>query len=346
MYIGKKGTHLYFSGDNQINHLGPEADRYSSAQISGLTTLVSNPLQGVVNDPNSPLYYSTIASYEAYNLPYPQFPNGVSTEVKPIANSTYHALQITAEKRYSNGLQFLASYVWSKSIDDSSLQDDNTSYLGSFTSLMDPNKPWLERSLSTFDIPAVLQFSYTYDLPVGRGKEFLANMPRLLDAIIGGWKTNGVWRLADGRPLDMSTYDGTSLPTYGGQRPNMTGIPKRTGGKASSSPSSWIYNYFANPGVFTLPPPYAVITPTMTPRALGIIRSPKSFNTSMSVEKEFSLAKLHQGMNFELRMEAENALNHPVFGTPDTSVDDPNFGWVTYTSNGPRQVQLGGKLTF
>lgn len=51
-------------------------------------------------------------------------------------------------------------------------------------------------------------------------------------------------------------------------------------------------------------------------------------------------------MNFELRLEAENALNHPVFGTPDTSVDDPNFGVVGYTSNGPRQVQLGGKITF
>jgi hypothetical protein len=51
-------------------------------------------------------------------------------------------------------------------------------------------------------------------------------------------------------------------------------------------------------------------------------------------------------MNFELRLEAENALNHPVFGTPDTSVDDPLFGVISYTSNGPRQVQLGGKITF
>ena len=73
---------------------------------------------------------------------------------------------------------------------------------------MDPNKPWLERSLSTFDIPWILQFSYTYDLPVGRGKMFLSNMPRVLDQIVGGWKTNGVWRAADGRPLAMSTYDG------------------------------------------------------------------------------------------------------------------------------------------
>ena len=87
-------------------------------------------------------------------------------------------MQLTAEKRYSNGLQFLASFVWSKSMDDASAPDDNTTWLGSFTSLVDPNKPWLERSLSTFDIPYVYQFSYTYDLPVGRGKALLGRMPR------------------------------------------------------------------------------------------------------------------------------------------------------------------------
>ena len=339
MYVGKKGTHLFFSGDNYINHLGPEADSYTAAQINQLTTQVTNPLQGLVNDPNSALYYPTIASFLVNNLPYPQFPGGVTTEVQPVANSTYHALQLTAEKRFSNGLQFLASYVWSKSIDDSSLQDDNTSWLGSFTSLLDPNKPWLERSLSTFDLPSVFQFSYTYDLPVGRGKMFLSNMPRVLDQIVGGWKTNGVWRVADGRPLAMGTYDGTSLPTYGGQRPNMNGKPKRAGGKDSS----WINGYFANPGVFSLPPVYAFGN---TPRTIGSIRTPTAFNTNMSMEKEFSLSRLHEGMNFELRLEAENALNHPVFGTPDTSVDDPLFGVISYTSNGPRQVQLGGKITF
>jgi len=62
----------------------------------------------------------------------------------------------------------------SKSIDDSSIYDDNITYIGSFTSLQDPNKPWLERSLSTFDIPQVVQFTYTYDLPIGHGRAFLA----------------------------------------------------------------------------------------------------------------------------------------------------------------------------
>ena len=113
----------------------------------------------------------------------------------------------------------------------------------------------------------------------------------------------------------------------------------RTRGKDSN----WINDYIANPQALQLPPEYKFGT---APRATGMIRSPTAFNTSMSVEKDFSLAKLHEGMTFELRLEAQNALNHPVFGTPDTSVDDPNFGVISYTSNGPRQIQLGGKLNF
>ena len=341
IYAGKKGTHLYFSGANWINHLGPEAENYTTAQKDALSNYVDNPFQGKVTDPGSDLYYDQVPAYYL-DLPYPQFPWGVSVDAPPIASSTYHALQVTAEKRYSNGLQFLASFVWSKSIDDSSVPDDNTTWLGSFTSLQDPNKPSLERSLSTFDIPAVLQFTYTYDLPVGRGKALLSHMPALVDAVVGGWKTNGVWRLADGRPLAMGLADGNPLPTYG-QRPDISGKPKRTHGSATASTSSWINHYFANPGVFVKPNPYVLGN---APRATGLLRSPKSFTSNLSMEKEFSLARIREGMRLELRLEAENALNHPVFGTPNTTVDDPNFGIVSYTSNGPRQVQLGLKFLF
>ncbi|HEY2861000.1 MAG TPA: TonB-dependent receptor [Terracidiphilus sp.] len=341
IYAGKKGTHLYFSGANWINHLGVGAESLSPDDKDALTDYVDNPFEGAITDPGSDLYYDQVPAYYL-QLPYPQFPWGVSVDAPPIANSIYHALQITAEKRYSNGLQFLVSYVWSKSIDDSSAPDDNTTWLGSFTSLQDPNKPWLERSLSTFDIPAVLQWTYTYDLPVGKGKPFLGHIPGWVDAVVGGWKTNGIWRVADGRPLSMFLADGNPLPTYG-QRPNIAGKPKRTGGHASASPDSWINHYFANPGAFVKPVPYALGN---APRATALVRSPLSFTSNMSINKDFSLSRVREGIKLELRLEAENALNHPVFGTPDTVVDDPDFGVVSYTSNGPRQVQLGAKITF
>jgi Carboxypeptidase regulatory-like domain len=334
-YIGKKGTNLYFGGDNQLNILPISVENYSQDQIAAIQTYVPNPFQGYITNPNSVLSGSQVQQFQL-QLPYPQF-TSVTTDVPPVASSIYNALQVTAGKNFSNGLQFLITYVWSKSIDDSSIQDDNTGFLGSFVSLQDPNRPELERSLSTFDIPQVFQASYVYALPFGRGKAFGGDMPKVLDAIVGGWTTNGVWRYAAGRPLNMLTYDGTSLPTYGAQRPNIVGTPKRNHGH------NWINNYFTNPGVFVLPPLYAIGN---APRSLASVRTPYVFNADLSLMKTFSLESVRKGMSIEARIEASNAFNHPTFGQPDTSVDDPNFGVISYTSSAPRQVQLGIKGTF
>ncbi|MBI3477723.1 MAG: TonB-dependent receptor [Acidobacteria bacterium] len=342
-YIGKKGTHLPFSGANQPNHLGPWVESLPitgpdpdqpclTLTISCLNSFVDNPFAGIITDPNSSLSGPQV-QYSQLLSPYPHF-TSVATEPQLIANSIYHGLQLLAEKKYSNGLQLLVSYTWSKSIDDSSNADDNVTWLGSFTSLQNPNKPWLERSLSTFDIPHVVQFSYTYDLPFGRGRAMLGNMPRVLEMIIGGWKTNGIWRIADGRPLAFSVADGQSLPTYGGQRPNIVGTPKRNHG------SDWVDNYFADPSVFQRPDDFTIGN---APRAMGSIRSPWSFTSDLSLGKQITI---REEMNLEFRIEAKNAFNHPVFGAPVTAVDDDNFGKVTYTSVGPREMQLAVKFNF
>ncbi len=332
-YIGKKGTHLSFSGSTQRNHLGAWVeDPANPCPVSCLNTLVPNPFAGIITDPNSSLSGPQIPYYQLL-LPFPEF-TGVSTEPQLIANSIYHALQLTGEKKYSNGLQFLASFTWSKSIDDSSQADDNVTWLGSFSSLQDPNKPWLERSLSTFDIPYVIQFSYSYDLPFGRGRRFLGNMPGWANAILGGWTTNGIWRIADGRPLAFGVADGNPLPTYGGQRPNIVGTPRRNHG------SDWVDHYFADDSVFQRPDDFTLGN---APRALGSVRSPHSFTTDLSLGKQFSI---REQMNVEFRVEAQNALNHPVFATPDTAVDDENFGQIFGTAIGPREVQLALKFNF
>jgi hypothetical protein len=344
-YIGKKGTHLPFSGSNYINHLGPWVEGLpvgdpnatnpcQALTIACLNTLVDNPFAGSISDPNSTIGSSfDQISYQQLLLPYPQF-TGVTTEPQMIGSSIYHGVQFLAEKKFSNGLQFLATYTWSKSIDNSSQADDNVTWLGSFSGLQDPNKPWLERSLSTFDIPHVIQLSYSYDLPFGRGRPFLGNMPRWADLIIGGWKTNGIWRIADGRPLAFNVADGNPIPTYGTQRPNIVGSPKRNHG------SDFVDNYFIDNTVFQRPDDF---TMGNAPRALGSVRSPWSFTTDLSVGKQFYI---REEMNFEIRLEAQNAFNHPVFQAPITSVDDENFGKILGTSVGPRQVQLGFKFNF
>lgn len=167
-YLGKKGTHLYFGGAGNIDYLGSQIEHYTPDQIAALNTYVNNPFYGIITDPNTGLSSQQYPASQ-FQLPFPQFAAYFNGEDPPWANSIYNALQIKAEKRFSHGLQFLVTYVWSKSIDDASSTGGAVTWLGGTTHLADPNNMKLERGLSTFDIPSVLQFSYTYDLPVGRG---------------------------------------------------------------------------------------------------------------------------------------------------------------------------------
>jgi hypothetical protein len=348
-YIGKIGTHLPFSGANQLDILGPQVENYSANQINTLNSYVTNPFSslngGPISDPNSTMSSAQIQAVQL-ELPYPQF-TGVSTDVQMIANSSYNGLQISANKRFSNGLEFVINYTWSKSIDDASVGDDNVTWLGSFTSIQDPNKPGLERSLSTFDIPSVLKFSYSYDLPFGRGRALLGNMPRAIDAVIGGWRTNGIWQVTDGRPLPITVSNGgTPLPTYGSQRPNIVGTPRRNYGP------DWQDNFFSNPQVFQLPAPFTLGN---APRTIADVRSPLIFTSDLSIIKEFLLSNVHEGIRMELRLEAQNALNHPLFslgspgpyGSSTLNVGDPSFGVLSSMAPiGPRQVQLALKVSF
>ena len=110
--------------------------------------------------------------------------------------------------------------------------------------------------------------------------------------------------------------------------------PKRNHG------SDWVDNYFADTSVFQRP---ASFTLGDAPRTLGGVRTPWSFTTNLSVGKQF---QIREEMNFEFRVEAKNAFNHPVFGTPDTQVGDDTFGTINYTSVGPRELQLGFKFNY
>ncbi len=344
-YVGKKGTHLYYQGLNTLDILPIQVENYTPAQMNALVSYVPNPFAPILTGPyyaNSPLTSPTVQGFQL-ELPYPQF-TGVTTDEPPVANSIYNALQVTLEKHYSNGLQLSANYTFSKSIDDSSIYDGNVSWLANTTSGIygpqDPNRPELDRSLSTFDIPQLFKLNYTYDLPIGRGRAWLNDMPRPLELLIGGWKTAGVWTIHDGFPLAYIMENGGSpIPTYGQQRPNITGPIERTGG----GDGNWVNNYFADPNVFQAPAPYTLGDAA---RTIGSVRSPFFFSANLSVSKQFELSTKHEGMNLELRLEAENAFNHPVFGTPDTTVGDPTFGQINYTAVGPRQCQLALKFNF
>ncbi len=333
-YIGKSGRHLYFAGAGGLNYLGPQIEHYSLSQIADLNTYVPNPFFGIITDPNSSLSSPTVQQSQL-QLPFPQF-TGFSGDSPPWANSIYNALQLRVEKRFSHGLQALVTYTWSKSIDDASSTDGSVTWLGGISSgPQDPNNRRLERSLSTFDIPRVLQFSYTYELPIGRGKAIGGNMPKVLDAVVGGWQTNGIWRFTDGRPMLLSVSGDQPLPSYGFQRPNLTGPLLCNHG------SDFLTNYFSNPDVAVAPPPYTIGN---APRSVGSCRQPGQANATLSLFKNFTLSRLREGAKLQFRFEAFNALNHPQFAGPDTQVNGGNFGVITSTANSPREVQLALKF--
>jgi hypothetical protein len=331
--VGKKGTHLYFGGAGEYDHLGPEIESCNLDQISALNEMVPNPFYGKVPS-DSALGGPQVHSYQL-SLPYPQFAS-FSTWNAPFANSIYHAFQLRVEKRLSHGLQLLANYTFSKSIDDASVTHGAVAWLGDWPSLQDPNKYYLERSLSQFDIPQVLILSYVYQLPFGHGKAVGANWNAVLNSVLGGWQTNGIWRFSQGFPLGLFLSGGTPLPTYG-QRPSLTGTLVKNNG------ANFLDQYFANPEVVVTPALYAIGT---APRVTGTVRTPGLKIANLSLFKNFPLGAVREGMALQFRAEFFNAFNTPIFCGPNTTLDSGSFGQVQGTCGPAREVQLALKFIF
>jgi hypothetical protein len=332
-YIGTKGTKLYFHSANGMQYFGPWIESASQETITALNTRVPNPFYGVITDPASGMSGETIGA-ATLMLPYPQS-GGFSQFFPPWANSIYHAFQLKVEKRMSKGLQFLATYTNSKSIDDASIST-YTEWLGGFGQNSNPNNRHLTRSLSEWDISQVFQLAYVYELPWGRGRAWGRNWNSVLSAIVGGWKTNGVWRFDTGQPVSLGLSGGQGPISYGGQQPNLL-APLQVNDK-----SKWLTDgYFANPDVAVLPPVYTVGS---APRMLPNTRFPGTATANLSLFKEVPLNVIREGARIEFRAEAFNAFNHPQFGCVNATVNTGNFGAVQCQANFPREIQMALKF--
>jgi hypothetical protein len=334
-YVGKKGTRLYFGGLGTMSYIPESVAQDFVSRPSYYNEKVPNPFYGIITDPNSSLSGPDFSRINLYR-PFPQY-SYVSMYEPPSANSIYNALQVKVEKRFSRGLQFLVTYTWSKSIDSASVMGSGTTWLGGTTStIQNPYNLALERAVSEYDIPHVLQVAYVWELPFGRGRAVGKNWSPVLNAIAGGWKTNGQWRFAKGMPIWLGLEGGQSIPTFGGQRPDLIAPLKRA--------DNWTLDqYFADPTVAVKPDAYAFGT---APRTVTSVRAPGTNNASLSLFKEFSLNALREGTRLEFRAEAFNALNHPQFCRPNVTVGQDNFGKITSQCNSPREGQMALKLYF
>ena len=329
-YGGAKGTHLPIDSP-QIDQL---PDQFLSLG-SQLTQNVTNPYYGVVTAAGSPLAQSTVSLGQLLR-PYPQY-NGVNFAGQGIGDSTYESLQVSAQKRFSGGNSILVAYTHAKLISNT---DTITGWLeaGGTGGVQDWNNLKAEKSLASFDTPDRLVVSYVLDVPVGRGRKFMANSNPFVNAAIGGWGLEGVTTVQSGFPLHFTTNSNNTNSYGGGQRPNVVpGCSTSMSGSATSRLNEWF-----NTSCFTQPAAFTFGDESRTDpnlRAAGIA------NWDFSAFKNFSIAPENRAY-IQFRAEFFNIFNRVQFNYPGQSLGASNFGVVSSQLNLPRLVQFALRLNF
>ncbi len=280
---------------------------------------------------------------------YPDFQNGF-TDTSFAGNSYYNSLQINYERRFSQGLSILANFTWSKCRTDAVDVLNSTAISGRGAALLPGFGIQGDYGLCDFDVPKALHFSGAYELPVGRGKQFLGSSPGWVDAFVGGWSTNWILTLQDGQPgtincaITTTTYFGCYALLVPGQ--SVTAGPHNV--------DQWL-----NPKAFTSPP---VATTVGQSDYSPLGGAPSQYFGPGYHRLDFSLFKnfrINERMHLEFRSEFFNLTNTPSFSPPgfaengvtaapgSTDYTSDSFGKITSTRDGQndqREIQFALKF--
>lgn len=337
-YLGNKGTRLYNGQLARVNQLPSSVLQQYGANLG---KAVRNEAEAAA--------YGIVYPYAGFHgtvagalRPYPQvYSNSiVSVYGAPLGFSTYHSLQGQATKRYSNGLTFLANYVWSKSLSntESSMVNDNPDAVLDYYNLK------LQKSLSPADRPHVVKVFVNYELPVGKGKALLADAGRLLNLLVGGWGISGILNYSSGAAIGFRAPTPHSAWNGGGNRPVVVSGQEMM--VSGFSKSKWQIadpmspgNAYINERAFTLPPPYVLGNAAVR---YGQARLPVSLNEDLVLQKNI---RVREQYRIQLRAEALNAFNRSVLSSVQTDINNVQFGQIRSIS-GNREVQLVLRLDF
>jgi hypothetical protein len=326
-YVGNHGVKLIFPAGFQLDQL-PTQDLSLG---SSLLDPVTNPFYGLINSSSCGVDQATVPRGQLLR-PYPEY-CGLGGTQPPGAFSSYNGVTFSYNHRWSQGLQFLASYTISKFLDNTSGNEGWASAGPTTTSYRNYYNTAAEKSLDMDDIPQSLVLSYIYQLPVGRGKHFGSNMGKLADAVVGGWQVSGVSTFKKGFPLGIADQTNNTNSLGGNQFPNLVGNPK-----ARPAGVDRIDEWF-NTAAFAQPAPF---TFGNSPRFLPNTRSPGINNFDLAAEKWF---QLQEHLKMEFRAEFYNAFNHTNLIAPNQVYGSPTFGAITLAAP-PRDIQFGLKLVF
>ena len=356
-FLGERGTHLrslvwwdnslnpaYFGlGDTLTAEVGSAA-----ANAAGVTA----PFPNFFNVSNGAVGQAL--------LPYPQY--GYINNDSYLQNrgqSTYDALELKLQRKYHNGLNLLASYTWSKTITDADNIQPYFQVVLSQGGTQNPYNVRAEKVVSTQDVPQNFVVSYLYDLPFGRGKRFLGNSNRLVNALVGGFRIGGIDRYVSGQPI--SFWGAQGIPYFdGGVR-----FSKQQGQDfKTAAGKSGHYNVFGfksetdhsqvnQTGVFNRA---AFIDVNDTahrgtgafrlgdlPRNQADVRTPTYLNEDFTINKHFDI---HDQISADLKLDAFDVFNRHTFAKPDSGVNDDNFGQINGLINGPRTMQIELKIHY
>ena len=255
---------------------------------------------------------------------------GAVSQITNLAISNYNGLQVKVEKKFSTGLQFLASYAWSHYIDLG-----GSGFSQSAAPQNDSNFR-ADRANGTFDFRHVFTANWYYELPFGRDRRFLAASNRLVNAVLGGWQWTGITHFNTGGPLNIYlTFDNANVGQRSlSQRPNYTGGPQRTSPAGGDKTVGYL-----DANAFVVPPPFTYGNlGRNSARNLGL----RNWDTGLY--KSFAIRENKESVQF--RAEFFNVLNHVNLGGIDSGVDDPAFGTIGGTQNRSREIQFALKFYF
>ena len=342
MYIGSKSTHLGLSGSAaQQNYVDKSYLSKGYGLLASCTTANSC----------STLPYSDFGSQlgssatVAQSLkPYPQYTYvGVDAVLLPEGNAHYHSLQVKATKRMSYGLSVLAFFTWSKNMTNAS-GTGSTTYASAYGSILqypgenpvtiDPQNP-----------AAIFGSSFSYQLPVGKGRKFMSSAPVVADSILGGWTVSGSFRYTSGAALQIDAYNffasnlGYNTATYGlpYAYANYVGGNPHATWSGKFNPAKDVYlneSAFATPASFTL---------GNTKQYNSWIRGFSQGSEALEVGKTIPI---HERLKFELSGDFVNPFNIVRWSDPSTVVGGGTFGVVSDIQGNAREIQMNAKIRF
>jgi hypothetical protein len=322
-YVGSTAQHVRITRDynalpDRYLSTSPTRDQAMVDNNTALTKLYPNPFAGISVPGSSSLTGSTIAGSQLLK-PYPEF-TGV-TAVEPAGFSSYNALQLSLQKRFSHGYNLSVAYTQSKALDAISFLNAGDA------------KPWY--GISNGDYPRVLSVAGVYELPFGHGKPFLGNLPWYVDELVRGFQIEGTYRVQSGQPLTFNNAGAVLRPGY-----TLSDI-----GKFSHRNTGEWFNRKAfinivddtdcNNSCYV----GTVLQSNLRtyPLRFNNVRQDYQDLLNVGAMKKFTVK---ERVNMVLRAEALNALNHPVYSSATTDPGSSTFGQVGGYGNSARVLQF------